>query len=153
MSYFKHNDRVKCFIGKFHDRIQNEFIWNTEEPETLEIRITKNHNDLTRLVVGLDDFNFNYPEDVYLETDEFIIFEAFEFAIKLLKEGKELETKKQEESLKDLESNLLQNELVEKANIDLSNGSDTHLIELISILKSLKVKKIIFDDDNEIEIK
>lgn len=153
MKYFKHGDKVKCLFGRCHDRLQGEFNWNTEDFEEKTIRITKDYVNHDQIVVGLEDFNFNYPDDVYQETENHVIFQLFEFAFFLSKEGKEFEVEKPQINTIDIE-NAIENTVSENvaAKLNLDDGKDTHLMDLVKILKSLSVKKIIFEDGNELEI-
>jgi len=152
MEYFKHGDKVKVLFGQTHDRLQNEYVWNTEEYEEIEIRITRDFSS-GELVLGLKEFNINYPGDVHGENEEYVIFELFNYAFRVLKEGKEFEYEQPKASLELPADNPLFGAKVEEPQESLSLGTDTHLMDLIKILKSLSVKKIIFQDDNEIEIK
>lgn len=151
MKYFKHGDKVKCLFGRVHDRLQGEFEWNTEEHQEIGIRITKDYTNNGQIIVGLEDFNINYPEDVYQETEDDIIFSLFNFAFHILKEGKEFEVEQNLELEKNVEK-ALSAEGVIGEKLEIKTGSDTHLMDLINILKSLSVKKVIFEDGNEIEI-
>lgn len=151
MKYFKHGDKVKCFFGKVHDRLQDKFEWDTEEPREIEIRITKDYANPDELVIGLDDFNINYPGDVHGENEESVIFQLFNYAFCIMKEGKEFEVEKQKDQILNIENSLL-NAKEEIKESQVKAGPDTHLMDLIKILKTLSVKKIIFEDGNEIEI-
>ena len=169
MKHFKHDDKVKCLFGRVHDRLQGEFNWNTEEHQEVSIRITKDYANPDQLVIGLEDFNFNYPDDVYQETDNHVIFQLFDFAFLLLKEGKEFEVEKPQISELNFKHPLLfdeaqgadfeneaktqEDEAIQDAILKTTSlGTDTHLMDLVKILKSLSVKKIIFKDGNELEI-
>lgn len=152
MEYFNHGDKVKALFGKVHDRLQDEFEWNTEEYQEVELRITKDFANPGQLVIGLEDFNINYPDDVCKENDDCVIFQLFNFAFYILKEGKEFEVEKPQIPNLDLGNPLLGAQ-AEGPEEEVALGTDTHLMDLIKILKTLSVKKIIFDDGNEIEIK
>ena len=93
MKYFRHGDKVKCFFGQTHDRLQGEYTWDTEEPKEIEIRITKDYANPGELVIGLDDFNINYPGDVHGENEESVVFQLFNYAFCIMKEGKEFEVR------------------------------------------------------------
>ena len=151
MKHFKHGDKIKCLFGRVHDRLEGEFEWNSEEHEEITIRITKDYANPGQLIIGLEDFNINYPEDVYQETEDDIIFSLFNFAFHVLKEGKEFEVEQNIDLEKKVE-NAIAKEGGSVEKLEIKNGSDTHLMDLINILKSFSVKKIIFQDGNEIEI-
>ncbi len=106
----------------------------------IEVRIT---HDSSRegLVVGLEDFNFLYPEDIVREDDKYAIFRLSDYYAILIKDGKEFEEKEKKP--------------VEEAAIELPQNfqsKDNYIKDLISILKQLDVKTVIFKDGNSINI-
>jgi len=156
MNYLKHGDKVKCLFGKFHDRVEGKFIWDTEEHKETEIRITRDFAKSGQLIIGLGDFNLNYPDDVYQETEEDVTFQLFDFAFSVLKGGKEFEVEQPDvDALSTImggKSKVVDNVDTGDKTVKTELSPDTHLMDLIKILKTLSVKKIIFDDGNEIEI-
>jgi len=153
MEYFKHGDKVKVLFGQSHDRLQDEYEWNTEEYVETELRITKDFANPGQLVIGLEDFNINYPQDVRVDNDDCVIFQLFNYAFYILKEGKEFEIEKPDIPGLNLGNPLLGAKSDETGEEVAPLGPDTHIMDLINILKSLSVKTIIFEDGNEIQIK
>ena len=142
----KHGDKLLCLFGRVGPNA-SEITWE-EETREIEIRITRNHEN-DNVTVGIEDFNFIYPEDCSSYIDkQYHIFRLVNFYVKVYTGNKYFE-----ESLdKDEKSGYdLSEEIKKKAPTVDSQGAI--IKDFISLLKSMDVKTVIFNDGNSMDIK
>lgn len=142
----KHGDKLLCLFGRVGPNA-SEITWE-EETREVEIRITKNH-DNDNITVGIEDFNFIYPEDLSSYVDkQYHIFRLVNFYVKVYTGNKYFEDSLDKDDKNGYD---ISEEIKKKAPSVDSQGAI--LKDFISLLKSMDVKTVIFNDGNSMDIK
>lgn len=152
---FKHDDIIRCKSGRYTD---GSFEWKNSDKhqdgfDRIPIRIIKDMSNQDQLLIGIEDFNLNYPQDVFQETEEFVIIQFFGYAFYIQKDGKEFDVSELYSQEKQIDQVIEEIKEVKLEELVSSNGkADNTLSELISMLKSLNVKSVTFKDGTIMEI-
>ena len=142
----KHGDKLSCLFGRVGPNA-SEITWE-EETREVEIRITKNH-DNNNITVGIEDFNFIYPEDFSEYVDkQYHIFKLVNFYVKVYTGDKYFEKSLDKDEKSDYD-------IVEEINgkAPTADSQGAIIKDFISLLKSMDVKTVIFNDGNSMDIK